>query len=147
MLVDRSGLEVLDRGDCLRLLASATIGRVGISVGALPVVLPVNFRLVDERIVFRTGIGTKLDAATANSVVAFEVDDFEPVSHTGWSVVVAGIAHEVVDHAALDALHSSDIPRWALSGESRVVAVDTDRISGRRISQTLAGSKMDGDRA
>ncbi len=85
--------------DCLRLLASATIGRVGISIGALPVVLPVNFRLVDDRIVFCTGIGTKLDAATANSVVAFEVDDFEPVSHTGWSVVVTGIAHEVVDHA------------------------------------------------
>ena len=76
--VDRNGLEVLDRQECLRLLATATIGRIGITLGALPVILPVNFRLVDDRIVFRTGVGTKLDAATCNTIVAFEVDAVDP---------------------------------------------------------------------
>ena len=70
-----------------------------ITVGALPAVLPINFRLVDDRIVFRTSGGAKLDAATRNAVVAFEVDDMEPLSHTGWSVMVTGMAREVTDPA------------------------------------------------
>ena len=63
MEVDRNGLEVLDRDECLRLLAFATIGRVGFTSGALPAVLPVNFHLDGERILVRTGRGSKLDAA------------------------------------------------------------------------------------
>src|SRR5690606_10684839 len=95
MEIDRNGLEVLGREECMRLLASASLGRLGITTGALPTVLPVNFRLVGDQIVFRTGSGTKLDAATDNAVVAFEVDDMDPVWHTGWSVVVTGMAREV----------------------------------------------------
>lgn len=132
--VDRNGLEVLERGECLRLLAASSIGRIGISIGALPVVLPINFRLVDDQVVFRTGIGSKLDAASTDSVVAFEVDEFDPLSHTGWSVVVSGTAHEVSDPDAIAVLQSSNIPRWAPAGDDRVVAIGTDRISGRRIT-------------
>lgn len=131
MEIDRNGLEVLDRNECLRLLATATLGRIGTTMAALPVVLPVNFRLVDDLVVFRTGLGTKLEAATNDAVVAFEVDDFEPVSHAGWSVVVTGIAREVRDPTAQAAL--GPIPRWAPAGGDRYVAVATDMVSGRRI--------------
>jgi nitroimidazol reductase NimA-like FMN-containing flavoprotein (pyridoxamine 5'-phosphate oxidase superfamily) len=41
-------------------------------------VLPVNFCLDAERIVLRTGEGTKLDAASRNAVVSFEVDEIDP---------------------------------------------------------------------
>jgi nitroimidazol reductase NimA-like FMN-containing flavoprotein (pyridoxamine 5'-phosphate oxidase superfamily) len=91
MAQDRNGLEVLDRDACLELLSSATLGRIGVSAGALPVVLPVNFCLDAERIVLRTGEGTKLDAASRNAVVSFEVDEIDPLFHGGWSVVVTGI--------------------------------------------------------
>ena len=97
MDVDRNGLEVLDRDECLRLLDSATLGRVAVTSAAVPTVLPVNFRLAGDRIVFRTGKGTKLAAATRNAVVAFEVDDIDPVQHTEWSVVVTGVACPIVD--------------------------------------------------
>ena len=143
MDVDRNGLEVLDRDECLRLLATATLGRVGITVGALPVVLPINFRLVDERIVFRTGIGTKLDAATRNAVVAFEADDIEPFSHTGWSVVVTGEAREVTEPDELGDLKAANIPRWAPSADGRVIAVSTTMISGRRIVPGLRADQED----
>ena len=99
MHFDRNGLEVLSRAECLRLLGGARIGRVGLSMGALPAVLPVNFTLVDDAIVLRTAAGSKLDAALANSVVAFEVDSIDPMYHTGWSVLVQGVASEVVDPA------------------------------------------------
>ena len=115
------------------MLAGATIGRLGITIGALPVVLPVNFRLVGERVVFRTAVGTKLDGATRNAVVAFEVDDIEPFAHAGWSVIVTDVAHEVTDPAELAALARANIPRWAPARADHIVEVPTTMVSGRRL--------------
>jgi nitroimidazol reductase NimA-like FMN-containing flavoprotein (pyridoxamine 5'-phosphate oxidase superfamily) len=132
--LDRNGLEVLDRAECLRLLATASLGRIGISSGALPVILPVNFRLVGDTIVFRTASGTKLDAATRGAVVAFEVDAIDPFEHTGWSVMVTGVARRVTDPVELDAVRPQRVARWAPDGEDCVVAVSTEMVSGRRIA-------------
>jgi nitroimidazol reductase NimA-like FMN-containing flavoprotein (pyridoxamine 5'-phosphate oxidase superfamily) len=137
MEVDRNGLEVLDRDECLRLLDGATLGRVGVTAAALPSVLPVNFRLAGDRIVFRTGRGTKLAAATRNAVVAFEVDDIDPVRHTGWSVVVTGVARPVIDAGELAVLQERDIPRWAAGDDGHVVEVSIELVSGRRIPPGL----------
>lgn len=134
MEIDRNGLEVLERPECLRLLAQCTLGRVAVTDRALPTVLPVTFRLVDERILFRTGSGTKLEAAATGAVVAFEVDDMDPVSHTGWSVVVTGVAEEITDPADLAALEDAHLPRWAPGRGDNVVAVSTERVTGRRIT-------------
>jgi hypothetical protein len=139
--VDRNGLEILDRDECLRLLGRATLGRIACSFNALPTVLPVNFRVDGDRILVRTGRGTKLDAATRNEVVAFEVDDFDPTYHSGWSVVVTGIAHEVTDPHELGDL--PPLARWAPRGDARVVAISTHLVSGRRIPVGLS----DGDGA
>jgi uncharacterized protein len=139
--IDRNGLKVLDRDECLQLLGTATLGRVGISLGALPVVLPINFRLIDERIVFRTGVGTKLDAATRNAIVAFEADDIESFSHTGWSVVVTGQAREVTESDQLAKLKAAGIPRWAPSADGRVIEISTTMISGRRIVPGVHGDQ------
>ncbi|HEX4868543.1 MAG TPA: pyridoxamine 5'-phosphate oxidase family protein [Acidimicrobiales bacterium] len=133
MEIDRNGLEVLDRAECLRLLAGASLGRLGVTSGALPTVLPVNFRLVDDRVVFRTGVGSKLQAATHNTVVAFEVDEMDPVWHTGWSVVVTGVAREITDPDELAALEPTTIPHWAPDHATHLVEVRTEMMSGRRV--------------
>jgi hypothetical protein len=129
--IDHNGLEVLSRAECLRLLGHATVGRIAITTGAMPMILPINFRIDDDRILFRTGRGTKLDAATRNAVVAFEVDDFDPLYHSGWSVVVTGIAREILpdpsDPVALTT------PRWAPGADGRFVAISLDRVTGRRL--------------
>jgi hypothetical protein len=141
MEIDRNGLEVLDRDECLRLLGTCTLGRVGLSSGALPMVLPVNFRLVGDRIVFRTSAGTKLDAATRNAVVAFEVDDIDPIYHSGWSVVVTGVARDVTDGLGdLDPEQLRRVARWAPGGDERVVAISTDMVSGRRLAPMLSSA-------
>ena len=135
MDVDRNGLEVLDRAHCLELLHARSVGRIALTIDALPTVLPVNFKVVDDEIVLRTGPGGKLEAATNQAVVAFEVDDFDPMEHTGWSVVITGIARHVTDPAHLDRLGVHTIPRWAAGPDGdNVVAISTDLISGRRIS-------------
>jgi hypothetical protein len=136
MEVDRNGLHVLGRDACLRLMASASLGRIGITVHALPVILPVNYRLIGDEIVFRTGAGTKLDAAAANEVVAFEVDEVDPIYHGGWSVAVTGVARDVSDELAPDEV--KQIPRWAPRGGGRVIAIRTDVVSGRRLAPAVA---------
>lgn len=118
----------------MQLLTRAGIGRIAITSGALPVVLPVNFRVVSDTIVFRTAPGTKLDAATRGSVVAFEADAMDPIEHTGWSVLVTGVARQVTDDAELAAFGPLHLARWAPGGESCVVAVSIDLVSGRRIT-------------
>ena len=128
--IDRNGLEVLERADCIRLLRTASLGRIGITSGALPTILPVNFRVDGDRILFRTGVGTKLDAATRGAVVAFEADDIDPMYHSGWSVVVTGVARQVVDPDDR-AVHTT--PRWAPGHDECLVEVSIDQVSGRRL--------------
>ncbi|MEO7572675.1 MAG: pyridoxamine 5'-phosphate oxidase family protein [Acidimicrobiales bacterium] len=133
MEVDRNGLEVLDRAECLRLLDRATLGRIGVTSGALPAVFPVNFLLNGDQILLLTAEGSKLDAATRNAVVAFEADDFDPMYHSGWSVLVTGVAREITDSDELAALRHAPLARWAHNGVERLMAISADMISGRRI--------------
>lgn len=138
MQIDRNGLEVLDDATCLALLATATLGRVGITSGALPTILPVNYLLVGRTVLFRTGRGTKLDAATHDAVVAFEVDRFDPVEHTGWSVNLIGVARDLDLVLGAVPFDRTRIPRWAPGTDERVVAVDAELLTGRRIHHAAA---------
>jgi nitroimidazol reductase NimA-like FMN-containing flavoprotein (pyridoxamine 5'-phosphate oxidase superfamily) len=138
MEFDRNGLEVLPREECLSLLRRARIGRVAVSVDALPAVLPVNFTLIGEDIVFRTNPGAKMDAALANNVVAFEADDVDPVYQTGWSVLVQGMAREVIEPDQVAEMRRAPLRAWAGSGRDRFVLIPTDHLSGRRIPPPTA---------
>jgi len=132
--VDRNGLETLDRNECLRLLGAHGFGRVGVTIGAMPVVLPVTYRLIDENVVFRTGAGRKLAAATADTVIAFEIDSMDSMTHSGWSVVVTGVARVIDDPFEVRRLTQLGVPRWAPFDAARFVSLPTDRVSGRRLN-------------
>lgn len=133
MEVDRNGLEVLDRDECLRLLAHKRFGRVGVTDGALPTILPVNYWSDGTSVYVRTSPGTKLDAALRDAVVAFEVDDVDMFDHAGWSVVVTGVAREVTDRDELEGLAGAPIGRWAPGPDGHVIAISTELVSGRRL--------------
>ena len=139
MEVDRNGLEVLSRDECLRLLGTAVLGRVAVTTAALPTILPVNFRFDGRQILIRTGRGTKLDAATQNAVVAFEVDEVERASRRGWSVAVTGVARELCDPDELADAQHLPLERWASGDDHRVVAISTEVVSGRRIVPVPSG--------
>jgi nitroimidazol reductase NimA-like FMN-containing flavoprotein (pyridoxamine 5'-phosphate oxidase superfamily) len=89
--LDGANPEVLIPAECRRLLASGRVGRVAISVNALPAILPVQFTLDGDEIVFRAPPAGVLANATRRAVVAFETDGFEPGAGE-WSVLVAGVA-------------------------------------------------------
>ncbi|MGO9356031.1 MAG: pyridoxamine 5'-phosphate oxidase family protein [Mycobacterium sp.] len=93
--------QILSHAEAMRLLASVDYGRVIFTLNALPAVRPVN-HLVDEgRIIIRTrlttAISTVVASADAGVVVAYEADDFDSQSQSGWSVVATGWAHRVKD--------------------------------------------------
>jgi hypothetical protein len=65
--------------------------------------------------------------------VAFEVDDVDPHAHTGWSVVVRGVARELTDPSELAVAQRLRLARWAPAEAHRVVAISTEILSGRRL--------------
>lgn len=130
---DRNGLEVLSRAECLELLPTVSVGRVALSIGALPVVLPVRFVVDGESVVFRTVSGSKLEAATRQAVVAFEADHIEPADETGWSVLLTGVAHHVEDPVALVGLRCLPLRPWIPVDADHFVRIPATTLTGRRI--------------
>jgi hypothetical protein len=131
--VGEQGITILTPGECLELLAQVTVGRVGVSIGALPAILPVHFALLDDSVVFRTWPGTRLDAAANGAVVAFQADAFEPPHPHSWSVLVQGMTSEVTDPGDLAEVDGATRP--AGSGEPqarRWVRINPGTLSGRR---------------
>lgn len=130
-------LESLNRTRCFELLSSVPVGRIGVSIRGLPVILPVNFALVGEAIVFRTIPGTKLDAAAARAVVAFEVDSYSPDGTSGWSVLVRGPCSEITDSAELAAVEAIPLRAWAFHEgvAQRLVRIETSFVTGRRFQR------------
>ena len=126
-------LVALDELECRQRLAKGGLGRTGVCVGALPAIFPVNYAVLDGDIVFRTGPGTKLDAALGGAVVAFEIDHSDPPAHTGWSVVVVGVAHPITDTDTLTRAEALPLTPWADGERDTVVRLETRLVSGRRL--------------
>ncbi len=126
-------VEVLSAEECYRLLARGGVGRVGVTVSAIPEILPVNFKVLEGDIVFRTGRGTKLWAATNDAPIAFEVDESDPVTLDGWSVLVVGVSEEVTDPEVVARALSVIPDGWVPHERNHVIRLTPQRISGRRI--------------
>ena len=89
---DRSLVDDLSYGECLRLLATGAVGRVAFTADALPQVLPVSYAMDGGAVVLRTTANGRLAIACTNAVVAFEVDNYGTAGTQGWYVVVVGRA-------------------------------------------------------
>ncbi len=135
MIVDE-GLELLTDEECRRLLAMCEVGRVGITIGALPAIFPVNYRLIDGAIVFRTSPGSKLSAAAAGAVVAFEVDDYQAADRSGWSVLAIGRAEIVLDLDLTFRVLAARLEPFVEGLRSSIVRIEPTFLSGRRLVHT-----------
>ena len=117
-------MEELSAEECLRLLGTQQVGRLGVVVGGQPLVLPVNYVLDDDTVVFRSDPGTKLDAASLQRV-AFEVDQLQPRARVGWSVLVQGVGQEVraADGAAYQRVQALPVVPWTGGAKAHFVRV------------------------
>lgn len=131
---DHVGLEVLDYDECLRLLAERPVGRIAFVDAGQPVILPVNHAVDGRTIVFRSATGTKVEHALHRAQVAFEVDDWDELYRTGWSVLVRGHAEEIIEPDELEAVQKLPIRPYANQVEATSwVRIIADEVTGRRI--------------
>jgi len=129
----RARWQELTRSECFELLATEHLGRVAIVDDRGPVIFPVNFVLDRHTVVFRTGAGTKLSAASLGRRVGFEVDRADPATHAAWSVLVRGEAVEVTDRAELARLRALPLDVWAPGSRGHYVRILPATLTGRRI--------------
>jgi nitroimidazol reductase NimA-like FMN-containing flavoprotein (pyridoxamine 5'-phosphate oxidase superfamily) len=135
-------LEELDEAECLRLIASGGIGRIGFSGRYGPTVMPVNYQLYEGTIVFRTAQDSATDEdlrtgiANAEYKVAFEIDDFDTAARTGWSVLVQGSAHHVESEAERASVAAAGVDPWPGGDRELFLRIIPGRVTGRRISHT-----------
>jgi len=134
-MIERTGLEVIEEAECWALVASRSVGRLGVAIKNRPDIFPVNYRVIDGALILRTAPGVKLAAATLGVAIAFEVDDFDEVTHHGWSVVIHGTAHELEGLEELMEAEASHPATWANSRKDRFVRIEVEEISGRRIPE------------
>lgn len=132
--VDRHGIGVLDESTCFRLLGEESVGRLGFSAQALPVIFPVNFLLDGRTIYFSSEPGDKVRAAHEGSVACFEIDWFDALSHDGWSVLATGRLG-VIDGERAIGLENSRLAHWAFDGSRQLLELPIELMSGRRIRQ------------
>ena len=139
MRKDERGSEILDRGECLRLLSGNTcpVGRVGfVNSQSLATILPVNYVVLNGEIVFRTGFGDVASAVTENQVVAFEIDQVGPETGQCWSVLVRGVATFFADDSVTS---GAELPRSLVPVPgSQIVKVQATVVTGRRFSLPTA---------
>jgi nitroimidazol reductase NimA-like FMN-containing flavoprotein (pyridoxamine 5'-phosphate oxidase superfamily) len=128
-------VDELDERTCWQLLTRAGFGRVGFVEDAGVVVLPVNSAVRDQRIIFRTAVGTSLAAAGDGSVVAFEADHTDRVAESGWSVLVQGQLWDVTDRPEVATWSTVLVRPWAPGPRDRWMRIDPTRVTGRMIQR------------
>ena len=136
MLVD-NGLEFLTDWECHQLLNRSSIGRVGVAVAGVAVILPVRFAMVGDDVVFFTGRGLKLDAANEHKTMTFQIDGFDRHRGAGWSVLVVGSAEEI-DRSELYGRKGETLHPAAPGDRNHVIRIRTDMVSGRRFGPVSA---------
>jgi nitroimidazol reductase NimA-like FMN-containing flavoprotein (pyridoxamine 5'-phosphate oxidase superfamily) len=124
--VDHTGVEVIDRDECLRLVEARRVGRLGIIAGGEPLILPVNYVVVYGTIVFRSAPGSKLDLGP-RAPACFEVDDFDEAMRSGWSVLIAGRLEEIDE----DEVGDASVTPWAPGPRDHWMRLVPRRVTGR----------------
>ena len=130
---DHAGLEILPFGRCLQLLAAVPVGRVSFLADGEIVVLPVNHVLDGQDPVFCTASGSKLSAAREQDLVAFEADEYDKRTRSGWSVLVNGRAQAVYEEAEIQRLNHLGLHPWVTAVDRPFwIRIRPASISGRQ---------------
>ena len=121
----------LSAAESWALLTDSVVGRLAVIVDNHPEIFPVNHHVDRGSVVFRTAAGTKLAGCTGHRV-AFEVDGYDLVTWSAWSVVVKGEAQQV--NRLYDVLEVIELPLfpWHSAPKPHFIRIELDSITGRR---------------
>nr|WP_051945331.1 pyridoxamine 5'-phosphate oxidase family protein [Streptacidiphilus rugosus] len=128
----------LDTAEALQLLAGVSLGRVVFTRDALPAIRPVNHLVEDGEIIIRTHEGAALTNAAGQGspdgiVVAYEADQIDPATHTGWSVVVTGYARLVTDPDDAER-YARQLHPWVDQAMDCTIRIHPEEVTGFRLT-------------
>jgi len=133
--------EELTADECLTLISPGGIGRIAYSGRFGLTVLPVNYEVFENTIVFRTGehspLGEDLRSGITHAEykVAFEIDEIDKAQREGWSVLLQGAAHHVDTETERGEVRESGVEPWAGGAKEHYIRIVPSRVTGRRIRQ------------
>lgn len=124
------GLQALSEAECLRLLKENDAGRIAVVADGQIVIRPVNYVVDDHSIVLRTNWTRLIHSCPAS--MAFEIDGYDAVGGSGWSVLVHGFGNDVTDALDLTSEHLQTLAMspWAPGPQHRLLSVAVQAISG-----------------
>ncbi|MGW3449344.1 pyridoxamine 5'-phosphate oxidase family protein [Streptomyces sp. NPDC001076] len=128
-------LRELGPQECRALLSTHGVGRLAVTApDGRPAVVPVNYEVMDDAIVFRTA-PRSVAATAAETEVAFEVDHVDEALSQGWSVLAVGPATVVTEPEAVRRLtRQAHTTPWAGGEREMWVSIRPTRLTGRRIT-------------
>lgn len=128
----------LGRAESLRLLEGVPVGRLILTEDALPTVRLMNFLLAGGLIVMRTAAGSAVARKVDGTIVAFEADEVDAATCSGWSVTVTGRATVVTDPKLTARYQALPLVPWAPGARDQFVTITTDLAEGRRVRRSPA---------
>lgn len=131
--------------ECLALLhdGGGGIGRVGLCTPMGPRVVPLNYAMHEDAIVFRTTPYSELGTYGWNTDLAFEIDHLDYDEHQGWSVVAVGRAELIEDPDELHKVRAGGNPvPWAGGQRHLSIKLRWRDLTGRRIGGDRTRASM-----
>ena len=130
-----AGFEELTLDECLSLLETKRIGRLGLTTEVGTQIFPVNYVLTDDqRIVFRTLPYGVIANHAHDADVAFEVDDLDDATQSGWSVLAVGRCSRISDPTEVHLVREREDPTpWAEGQRILYFAIDWTDLTGRQV--------------
>jgi len=119
----------------MRLLGSVSLGRIVFTARALPAIRPVTHLVDGDYVIIRTDRNAAITSelrANTGTVVAYEADEIDTTERLGWSVIVVGVAHRVIepDEAAV---YRRALRPWVSGAKDQVIAIHADMVTGFRL--------------
>lgn len=135
------GMERLSTSECTQLLRSGGVGLLALSGVAEPVLRPVNYVLVQDALIIRTGQGQIFEAASALEPAAFAISQVDRLEHAGWSVIATG---KLALRTITEEFENLPLRPWVRAEKNHFVELSLERVSGRRIAEiTRRGDESD----
>jgi uncharacterized protein len=128
--------------ECLDLLSGGVVGRVAFSTRGGPRIVPVNYAMCDDGIVFRTSPYSELGSHGPGSEAAFEIDHLEYDRQQGWSVVALGRLEALSPDEVDDLIGGREARPWAGGHRNFYLKLAWREVSGRRLGNDWSRSSM-----
>lgn len=121
--------------ECRRLIEHGGVGRVAFQSPSGQHIIPVNFQLDRDSIVFRTTPHSELGRLAPGSDAAFEIDELDADSKSGWSVVAKGVVEVLPDNFETAAIRffGRDPSPWAEGDRRLYLRLTWRELTGRRL--------------